>query len=491
MKKFFSSFYGKISTVFLLLLLLLGGAQIYITLQSSMRFVNEADQKLNLQLAHNMAAELTPFLKDSLSLPVIEEKIHYMMVMNPKVEIYLLNGEGKILAFFADPPKKVQKEFVDLEPVKAFFQRKEDKLFLGDDPRHPGRQKPFSVAPIHIGESIDGYLYIILGGEQYDTAAQMIRESYILKTSLKSLLITLFFAAIIGMILFAFLTRRLRAMTHVVQKFEQGKLEERVEVKSHDEIGQLAGSFNKMADTIAANIEELKRTDHLRRELIANVSHDLRSPLASIQGYLETVLIKNKSLSEQERQKYFDIILNNTAMLSRLVEELFQLSKLDAKQVQPHPEPFSIAELAQDVVLKFKPRAEKSRITLEAIQPPKLPLVMGDIGLIERVLANLIENALQYTPPNGMVKVVLSDGEQGVRVVVSDSGQGIPPEDIPHVFERFYRVDKSRSRTKGGTGLGLAIAKKILELHDSKISVESELNVGTKFFFDLPVWNGK
>ena len=485
MKKFFQSFYGKLSIVFLILLLIMGVVQVLLTVQASMRYVSEAEQKVNIRLARDMAAEFSPFLKDSLNLAAIEHQIHYMMVINPKIEIYLLDEQGKILAFFAEPKKKVQRDVVDLQPIHAFLSNDAKLPILGDDPRHPGRVKPFSVAPLQIGKDVHGYLYIITESEQFDSAASMIRESYIVQTMIKGLIITLIFTAIIGMILFAFLTRRLRAMTEVVSDFEQGKLENRLEVKSNDEVGQLAKSFNQMADTIVLNMEELKRTDDLRRELVAGVSHDLRSPLASIQGYLETILIKNEKLTPEEKNKYIEIILSNTQMLSKLVSELFELSKLDAKQVQPKPEQFSIAELTQDVVMKLKPQAEKNNVHLEPVFPKEIPLVFADIALMERALSNLIENAIQYTPTNGTVKVVLSNSNQKVRITVSDTGQGIPTQDLPYIFDRFYRVERSRNRTTGGTGLGLSIAKKILELHDSEILVESEVNVGTKFYFDL------
>ncbi len=485
MKKFFRTFYGKLSAIFLVLLLILGIVQVLITVQASMRFVDETDQKLNIHLARDMAAEFKPALTDSLSLPQIEHMIHYMMVMNPKVEIYLLNQDGKILAFFADPKKKVQKDHVELKPVHKFIDSGKEELILGDDPRHPGRKRPFSAATIQIGKNVNGYLYIIIGGEQYDTAASMIRESYILKTTLKGLLFTLIFTGIIGLTLFFFMTKRLRRMTEVVKDFEKGHLDRRISVKTNDEIGQVGISFNKMADTIVANMEELKQTDNLRRELVANVSHDLRSPLASIQGYIETIMMKEAELNPEDRLKYLETILNNTTMLSKLVEELFELSKLDAKQIQPKSEPFSIAELTQDIVMKFQPNAEKTKINLKAELPQNLPLVYGDIGLIERALSNLMENALRYTPANGTVKVELSGIDHKIRISISDTGVGIPKDELPHIFERFYRVEKSRSREKGGTGLGLAIAKKILEIHNSTISVESEPNVGTTFYFDL------
>lgn len=485
MKTIFKSFYARLSLVFLLLLLALGTIQILIAVRSSIRFMKEADQKLNLPLAGNMAAELAPFLQDSLTLPAIEDKIHYMMVMNPKVEIYLLNSQGKILAFFADPRKKVRREFIDLQPIRKFVNGDRAELILGDDPRDPASRKPFSAAPLTIGKDLGGFLYIILGGEQYETAAGMVRESFIIRTMIIGLILTVIFTGIAGLILFFVLTRRLKVMTSVVRRFEKGELGLRIPLSSRDEIGQLGHSFNSMADTLANNMEELKRTDNLRRELVANVSHDLRSPLASIRGYLETVIMKEESLSAKDRSDYLNIILNNAVMLGHLVEELFELSKLDAHQIQPKPEKFSLAELVQDVVLKFQPMAEEAGIHLESLMPPQPAMVRADIGLIERALSNLIENALKFTSSEGSVRVVISREDQGFRTTVSDSGPGIPADELPHVFERFYRGDRSRASKAGGTGLGLAIARKILQLHDSDIGVDSQLNAGTQFYFDL------
>ena len=491
MRRFFRSFYAKLSGIFLVLLLALGVVLVSITVDSSTRFVQEADQKLNLTLAKDMAFELEPVLREGLDIAKAENLIHYMMVMNPKVEIYLLDGAGKILAFFADPPKKVQGTHIALGPVNEFIGGGERRsLIVGEDPRHPGRQKPFSAARVTIGTNAPGYLYIVLGGEKYETVSNMLKESYIVKATLMSLLITLSFTGVIGLILFSLLTRRLRAITSVVKEFDEGQMRQRIHVRSDDELGHLGTSFNHMADTIEENIEMLRQTDRHRRELIANVSHDLRSPLASIQGYLETIQMKEDTLGPTERRQYLSTILNNTIVLNRLVEELFELSKLDAKMIQPKREPFSLAELAQDLVMKFKRQAESQDIDLKADLQEDVPYVYGDIALVERALSNLIENSFHYTPHKGSVAVAVSRKQDLVEVAVSDNGSGIPETDLPHIFERFYRVEKSRSSQGGGTGLGLAIAKKILELHDATIDVASKVGVGTTFQFGLQARSG-
>jgi len=488
MKKLFTSFYGKISLAFLLLLISWGTAQVAITYNSSMQFVRQADQKLNLDLAKNMASEFEPLLAEGFDKNKIKDSIHDMMVVNPRVEIYVLDSTGNILAYFVNPPDDIQRDTVNIEPIKDFIKGNYSNLILGEDPRNPEQQKPFSAAYVDLGSSGMGYIYTILGGEKYDSALSMLENSYFLQTSIKLFGIILLVTGIVGLILFALLTKRLRKMTESIEAFNQGNLERRVSIKSNDEIGRLGQSFNRMADTIQENLIELKKTDRLRRELIANISHDLRSPLASVQGYLETILLKDSHLSQEKRTQYMNIILQNTNMLRQLVEELFELSKLETKQVEPNPEPFAISDLVQDVTLKFEQQAQKKNIEIEAEVPHSLPLVKGDIALIERVLSNLIENAIQYTEEGStvIIKLEINQETNMVKVSVLDEGSGIKEEDLAHIFDRFYRGEKSRSKNSGGSGLGLAIAKKILELHGLDIHAKNRPGKGSSFYFNLP-----
>ncbi|MCB0265875.1 MAG: HAMP domain-containing sensor histidine kinase [Calditrichia bacterium] len=485
--KFWQTFYGKLSGIFLLLLVVMGLTLMFITISASRNFQSQTDQQLNKNLAKNMAPELLPAMTDSLNLAEMEHLIHYIMVLNPKIEIYVLDSTGNILAFFAEPHKKVQQNAVNLDPVMQFLGQSGNNLVLGDDPRHPSRQKPFSAAPVKIGAQ-SGYLYIITESEQFDTTASVLRGDFLTRTIAKGLLLSILVTGVIGLILFALLTRRIRHMNEVVQDFEQGQLKRRVGKSASDEIGQLGISFNRMANTIEANLAELKKTDQLRRDLIANVSHDLRSPLASIKGYIETLQIKEAQLDPEERQKYLNILLNVTGSLNQQVEQLFELSRLDAMQVQPELEPFALGDLVQDVIMKFNVTAEKKGIRLRADVPGGLPQVMADIGLIERALSNLIDNAIRYTPENGTVKIEVVKAKNHLRVEVSDTGVGIDEQDLPLIFDRFYRVEKSRARSTGGAGLGLAITKKIIELHNSAIRVSSQRNVGTTFSFDLATY---
>lgn len=487
MERFFRSFYARIAGVFLVLLLVLGVALALWTSQSAIRLTEAADQALNRDLARALAPQFQPHLRTEIDQEAIREIIAGVTTANRRIDVYLLGNTGMIKSAFVEPGRDVEMPTVDVEPLDRLMAGADDLPLLGDDPLHPGRQRPFSVAPVSIMGEEGCYLYITLGTDAYDSALAMMRESFVANGVLRALPLMLLLTAIAGLVLFALLTRRLRRMTHAVEVFEQGDLSERIAVTTDDEVGQLAASFNAMADTIEANVEELKLNDRRRRELVANVSHDLRSPLASIQGYLETILMKDETLSPDQRTEYLEIALRNAGRLSALVTELFDLSKFDAQEVEPHAEPFSIAELIQDVVAQFQQRAEGCGIRLTAMLPAGLPLVYADIGLIERVITNLVDNALRHTSRDGRVEVAPTAEGDRVVVRVADTGEGIAPGDLPRIFERFYREDSARTWTPAaGAGLGLSITKKILALHESAMHVESTPGEGTVFTFDLP-----
>lgn len=488
MKGFFKTLYGKISIIFLLLLFVFGSVQIIISVQSSLNFVCETDQTINRPLAKNLANKFQPHLIDTIDLAAIEDIIHEIMIINPRIDVYLLDNIGNLKAEF-QPPNSILLNKIDTEPIIKFILNSPNVTLpiMGQDPKNIDRKRVFSAATIQLGPNPEntGYIYVILGAELFDSAMSGVGGSYILSSTAIILGLTLLISGTLGSILFFNLTKRLRKVTHSVKEFENGNYHNKINVKSEDEVGQLTSAFNHMASTIEGNMDELKKNDSLRRELIANISHDLRSPLTSIQGYIETILMKEENIEPEQRTEFLETILGNVKNLNNLVGELFELSKLDAKQSKPIVEPFSIAELLQDIVLKFQPQAEKEEINIITKIPKVLPFVIGDISMIDRVLSNLIDNAIRYTGRGGRVTIDLKTVDDTVELSVADSGEGIPKDDLPYVFDRFYRVEKSRTKNSGGSGLGLAIVKKIVEAHESNINVVSEINKGTSFTFNL------
>jgi signal transduction histidine kinase len=500
----FNTLYGKLAAVLLGLFCIVGIIYLLVTLSTTRMFFEEANQKLNYSLAENLVSQKILMTDGRVNETVLEELFHELMVINPGIEVYLLDPGGNILAFSA-PPGKVKRRKVSLDPVNRFLHDERRFPILGDDPRDPNRKKIFSAAPIVLnkggdkllreGVSIDGYLYIILGGEEYDSVAEMLEGSYILRLSIWAVAGGLVFTLVTGLVTFNLLTRRLTRLSAAMEDFKRADFNKRSDTISRfegrpvgDEIDSLWTAFNRMADRIIEQVQSLRQTDKSRRELVASVSHDLRTPLAALQGYLETLLMKPEQLTG-EQKNYLEIASNHTNRLSKLVDELFELAKLDSRDTEPHFEPFSIGELVQDVVQKFQLPAEKRKVRLKTDFSEDIPFVFADIGLIERVLENLIENAMRFTRENGFVTITLSREGEKVMVRVTDTGCGISKEELPRVFDRFYRVDKSRGGDNTGSGLGLAIAKSIVELHGSPIKAESTKNIGSIFSFSLPVYH--
>lgn len=491
----FTTLYGKLALVLLALLCLLGALSIGLTWLSTRLYVQEVTQKLNRSLAQHLVANNVPLQGGRVNEQALEEIFHMLMVINPSIEIYLLDPQGVILAHSA-PPGRVQRHRVALEPIQRFLSASDTFPIVGDDPRHPERRKVFSVAPIPLQAPLEGYLYVVLAGEAYDSVAHRLQGSYILRLSICAVVMAVVCALGAGLLLFYLCTRRLRRLTAAMDAFRGSDFVAPLApvmatgtTDSGDEIGRLGATFQAMAGCIAEQMQHLQRADALRRELIANVSHDIRTPLTVLHGYLETLRLKEDLLTPQVQRRYLDLALRHSVWLRTLVNDLFDLAKFDAQAISVALEPFALGELVQDAVHKFGLMAQQTHVKIQTDFAADLPFVLADIGLIERVLDNLIHNALSYTPPGGTVTVRLQPACQQMTVQVCDTGCGIPAEELPLVFERFYQAGNHRRPTEG-TGLGLAITKRILELHQSTITVHSRVNHGTVFTFALPTWSG-
>ncbi|MGH8672339.1 MAG: ATP-binding protein [Burkholderiales bacterium] len=475
-------------------MLALGGAigllfmvMIALTLQTHQQHV---DQRLHRNLAGYLATDDLISAESKVDRRALSSMLDRLMALNPAIEVYLLDPNGKILEYSA-PPGRVQRERVSLAPLQRLL-RGDELPILGDDPRDPGGEKIFSAAPItHRGRTA-GYLYVVLGGQNYDSIASVLQDRYVMRLGLSAAFGGVLLTLLFGIAIVMYLTRRMGHLNAAMQAFQDGSeaarvaLPARVSKDSGDEIDRLGLAFNAMAERMVAQVHELKQADGLRRELVANVSHDLRTPLAALRGYLETVLLKGESLSPEEQRNYLEIAARQSEWLGKLVTELFEFAKLDSREAQLNRESFSLAELAQDVTQKFSLAAGRKNIAIAAQFNDGLPLVFADIALVERVFENLIENALRYTPEAGRITVALTRGEGQVQVCITDTGPGIPKEEVPYIFERFYRVEKHRTNPTSNAGLGLGIARRIVELHGGQIRVESEPGHGTTFSFGVP-----
>ncbi len=485
----FKTLFAKLTLALLIIFILLSILTVSVTFIATNLYQQEVMQKLNGKVASLIVKETELFKDDHVNHTALRKLFRSLMVLNPSLEIYLLDHEGGILAFSA-PAWKVVRLSIDVEPINRYLSGHSTLPLRGEDPRDYSKTKVFSAASVPFNNKPNGYLYVILGGEEYDSIVERIKNSYILTSSFLVTGMGLLVLFVVGLLLFAGLTRRLKKLSTIISAFEAAP--QTIPVfpgyrKKGDEIDKLTAAFQAMALKIHHQLDNLQTTDHLRRELVANVSHDLRTPLATLQGYIETLLIKETTLSEQERRDYLQTAIKHCGRLNKLVTELFELARLDACETKPQQEIFNLAELIEDIVQKFALRSQQSNIQLQTEYASTELFVNADISLIERVLENLLENSFRFVPQGGKITVALAVYKQKIQIKVSDNGIGIPASELPLVFDRFYQLDKNRHVENGNSGLGLAIVKRIIELHNSIIKVTSDPGHDTTFSFTLPV----
>ena len=298
----------------------------------------------------------------------------------------------------------------------------------------------------------------------------------------QALLIASFGALGAAVVVSLFVSRRivepLQDLTEVSRRLELGYYRERTQIRSDDELAQLSQSINQLA-------EALHRTEQRRLALLADVAHELRTPLTTIEGYMEGLLDGVVAPDEQT----FTLIRHEAARLQRLTEELALLSRAEAGELPITPRPCCPADLLEELIARFQPQFSACEVDLQLQVPPDSPQISADQDRISQVVINLLANALRYTPAGGRVQVTLTSFDDYVQIAVRDSGIGIESRYLPHIFERFYRVDKSRARASGGTGIGLTIARHIVYGHGGEIWAESEgLGKGSSFYVTLPVY---
>ena len=484
----FRTLHGRLLLVLLALLIPLSALFIRGTLTTAQRYYQEITQQINRDLASTiLQAEPNLMVDGSVDTDKFDKSAKALAMTNPGVEVYILGLDGHIIGSSVDM-EELETDTVDTGPVLTFLNTNHAFPLLGTDPRQLGNMKIFSVAPL-LEE--DGYVYVLLADTTGDSVIRSTQGSTVLRLGLWSSALALLLFLGVGTLAFSLLTRRLRELENAMTSFREHDfvVDEPLLIKptrSRDEIDNLQLGFAEMSERISEQVQSLRQMDSLRRELITNVSHDLRTPLTALQGYLETLQRKETTLTHEER-RYLESARSHAEGLGRLISDLFELSKLDARAIDPEFEAFPMQELAQDVAQKFQLTAEQKRISLTVATPEYLPFVYADIGLIERVLTNLTDNAVRHTPAGGSVciqleHVQLGPGTGAVRVEVIDDGEGVAPEAIDNIFDRFYRAS---SQDTGGTGLGLAITKRIIELHESEISVRSTVGRGSTFTFHL------
>jgi signal transduction histidine kinase len=345
--------------------------------------------------------------------------------------------------------------------------------------------RPFVAEPIHANGQGSGKIVGSL-------ALQAVRlrpgtpvfTTTVVQVLLLTVLGTAVVVALLGLAISRGVTRPLAQLTQAVTNMAGGEYSQRVPVRTKDEVGHLAMAFNEMADALEHDVGELRRQEALRRELAANVSHDLATPLTAIQGFTEA-LLDGVIEDERQREETLRVIAKEVVRLRRLVDDLGHLSRVESPRLLLDLAPLSLATLVDETLAVLQPELEAKGVLARNLLGPETPLALADTDKLTQVLLNLLDNALRYTPAGGKITISAVVETGRVRVLVRDTGAGIAPEHIRRIFDRFYRADASRNAATGGSGLGLAIVKAIIEAHGGTVGIESAPGQGTTVWFTL------
>ena len=480
----------RIGIVTLAVLALMAAALLMLAHTQQQRASLEWTQRMNLGLARYIIEHhARPLLAADgrVDAPLLRSVALEVMMINPALEVYLLDAQGRILSH-AIEGANIAAKAIDLGPVRRLLDAGRDVALplFGDDPRDTSQRNVFSVAAIG-AQPVMGYLYVVLRGQAARGLAQGSDRSSVMRETALATLLAVALAGAALMLAMLLLTRPLRRLTAQVQGFRHEGLAAPAADPRGDEITLLESAIKALQARVAEQFDQLAHSDRLRRELVSNLSHDLHTPLASIHGYVERCVIRGEQLAPAEREQNLRVVLRHCKSLSRRIGDLFELSKLDAGRLHAQPEVFCLSELLHDVVQTYRLQADERRVTLALTEASRSDAcVRADIALLERVFQNLIDNALRHTPAGGAIHLHIEPQLDTLRVSVSDTGAGIAPEHLAHVFERYWRAQDAQSTEPGpSAGLGLAIVKRILELHGSVIRVTSKQDSGTCFDFTL------
>jgi len=398
------------------------------------------------------------------------------LAKNLNLRITVIDKEGKVLADSEREASSMENHGDRAEFIEAVEKGLGQSTRFSQTLNYPMKYVAVRVAD---GEDVVGVVRIAVPESEVQLEMRELYRAVMLGTAA-----AICIAAIIAYVMSRGISQPIRQMREVAGAVAKGQFDSKALIKGNDELGELAQSINAMSDELKLKIERLKYLDTVRTDFVANVSHELKTPLTSIRGFVET-LEDGAINNSNSARRFLAIIKKHAQRLGNIIDDLLRLSELESGSGIKMAE-LDLKGLIDEIVMGFGHALAVKQQRLSAEAPGGDFTIRGDRDRLEQVFVNLIDNAIKYTKEGGLITLRLAEADDYVIVTVEDNGIGIPTEDIERVFERFYRVDKARSRQLGGTGLGLSIAKHIVSAHKGGICIESAVNKGTKVLVTLP-----
>jgi len=462
--------FSRIGIFVFLVINALGVLFVVVTYNATSDYFQASTQLLNKDVAANIARLSEPFSKKGIDHKKADSVFNSTMIISPNTEVYFLDTMGNVKYYYA-PDSLIKERKVPVTRIEAYLS---DHLLLikNTDPRDPGTPKIFSAAPVSFQNQKIGYIYVILAGMEYRSVADFVFKSQVGGWATKVFFIIILATVIFSLLYTSRLQKRFNHVIYILDQFKDGNVNVRFNIQQNDEFFPIADAFNRMVAMLDENFSRLKLLESERKNFLANISHDLRTPLAVARGYTETLMIA-KAVDLEERERHLEIIQNKIIQVEKLVLQLFELSKMESVDFTPHKEPFVFSEILHESIKGAELQARKKNITISCENCQDSSLIDADIGMMERVVQNLLENALKYTNENGTINIVLSRESGTLIVLLENSGELIKGELLDWINNNAADAGVRRPKQ---AGLGLALVKRILHLH------------GFEFIADTTVW---
>ncbi len=459
-----------------------------LTYYATTHFHLASTQLLNKDVAAHIVKFASPYDGTEINKRKADSVFKNAMIISPSAEVYFLDTTGNVLDFYG-PTKDIKLWKVALKNIDKYIASKGQEYIKAPDPRDPAYPKIFSASEVKNGTKKYGYIYVILGSNEYRTVSDMLFSSHVSNLAIKAFCFIIIVSILFSLLYIKRMQKSFQSMIGVLEKFQNGDYTARFAVKDNAELAPVSLAFNKMADLLTYNISQLKLSEIERKDFIANISHDLRTPLSIARGYAETLQIKKQdgSITDKEQDDYLQMILKKTLQVEHMVTHLFEISKMQFPEFKINKEPFVLSEIVQETVNTFQLKAAAKNEILKCAQCQYHVWINADVSLMERVIQNLVDNAVKNTPENGVIKVGLSVENNKLIFTIENPGTPLPAGLLDWI-NAPVNDNEEYINLPGKSGLGIAIVKKILYLHNASLTAWTQNNLNT-FTFSMTIYN--
>ena len=482
--------FKRISILIFLLITVLSLLFIIITYITTTEFYQSSTQLVNKDVAAHISKFTSPFEDKGINKKIADSVFYNAMVLNPSIEVYFLDTTGNIM-YYQAPDSAIKLWKIPLENIIKHIQSNGKNFIKGPDPKNPSVQKVFSAAEVTINGKRLGYIYVIVGGNEYSNAMQVLFGSHVMSLAIIAFCVILVLSVVLSLLYVNRLQKNFKKIIAVLNEYMKGDFNVRFEMNDKDEFAPITDSFNKMATLLSYNIDKLKQTEQERKNFIATISHDLRTPLSVAKGYTETALNKiNKGeINRPEIDAFMQLVHKKLQQIEIMVQDLFELSKMESIHFTPNKEPFIFSEILNEMLTVYERNASEKNIKIICEGCEDSSWINADIRMIERVLQNLFDNAVKFTPAGGEIYIRLKRTSNILTISLSNTGTILSNELINWInLSAQQNAPSTLIEKPANSGLGLLIVKKITELHNYIFHVTSAEN-NTTFSIQMQTTN--